>query len=221
MEEMISSTNILSLYEIYNFAKKSIKSAGFEQEGQWQVGLNFHHFSETDLLRESAWVILCSGFKEKIIRKIFNYISLCFCDWESAKEIAVNENLCRETALSQINNRQKVNAIIQVAHIIFATGFEQLKKRIIKNPINELKLFPYIGDITSYHLAKNLGFPLAKPDRHLARLASWIGFNDVQTLCGTLSKHTGDPISYVDLVLWRFATLQPAYLQTWQKKVTH
>jgi len=167
-------------------------------------------FSETDFLRESAWVILCGGFKESVVRKIFNYISLCFCDWESAAAIVANEDLCRETALAGINNQRKITAIIETARTVYLTGFEGLRDRIVSNPIDELRQFPQIGDVTAYHLAKNLGFPVAKPDRHLMRLASWTGFEDVQSLCRALAERTGDSVAYVDIVLWRFATLRPA-----------
>lgn len=44
-------------------------------------------FSESDLLGELAWVILCSGFRERVVRRIFGKISLCFFDWASAATI--------------------------------------------------------------------------------------------------------------------------------------
>jgi hypothetical protein len=67
--------------------------------------------------------------------------------------------------------------------------------------------FPFIGPITSFHLAKNLGLPVAKSDRHLVRLANAVGFEDVQSMCRNISSFTGDPVPVVDIVLWRFSAI--------------
>lgn len=188
----------------YEFAKKSVNQMGFSPEGEWQNSLSYSTFNEEDLLREAAWVILCSGFKEAIVRNKFDYISLCFCDWESSREILKNKNQCRATALHAIRNTRKIQAIGDIANLIAKDGFDKIKHKIISNPINELQKFPYIGRITSYHLAKNLGFDVAKPDRHLLRLAQYAGIGDVQKMCSIISGKSGDPIPYVDLILWRY-----------------
>lgn len=60
---------------------------------------------------------------------------------------------------------------------------------------------PWIGGITKYHLAKNLGVDVAKPDRWLERLAGAEGAT--VALCERLARETGDRIATVDVVLWR------------------
>ena len=75
-----------------------------------------------------------------------------------------------------------------------------------------LKSLPYIGPVTCYHLAKNIGLQVAKPDRHLTRLANHTGYNDVQLFCEDISRQTGDSIPAVDIVLWRFASITEGYL---------
>ncbi|MBA7467119.1 hypothetical protein ES707_02315 [subsurface metagenome] len=82
-----------------------------------------------------------------------------------------------------------------------------------------LKSLPHIGDITKYHLARNLGLNYAKPDRHLVRISNLFEHTNVQELCKKLSILTDDPIGLVDLVLWRFATLYPNYLELIKKEV--
>ncbi|MCL4328727.1 MAG: hypothetical protein M1410_04010 [Candidatus Thermoplasmatota archaeon] len=84
---------------------------------------------------------------------------------------------------------------------------------IIRNPFETLREFPYIGPVTYYHLAKNIGIPVAKPDRHLSRLASRSGFRDVQEFCEFLSRKTGDRIQVIDIVLWRYATITKDYIE--------
>lgn len=68
------------------------------------------------------------------------------------------------------------------------------------------KSLPWIGDITKYHLAKNLGAPVAKPDRWLARVAAESG-ETVQGLCERLAIESGDKVVTVDSVIWRACNL--------------
>lgn len=63
---------------------------------------------------------------------------------------------------------------------------------------------PWIGPITSYHLAKNLGADVAKPDVHLKRLADREGVT-AQELCERLAKETGYRAATIDIFLWRAA----------------
>ena len=74
-----------------------------------------------------------------------------------------------------------------------------------------LTAFQGIGPVTACHLARNLGLQLAKSDRHLSRIASVSGYANVNELCDEVSRITGDPIGIVDLVLWRYATLDRDY----------
>lgn len=197
--------NLTAATDFYWSAKNYVVAQGFESEIHWQESLNPAEFTETDLLRESAWVILCSGFREAIVRRIFDYISLCFCDWESANVIHAYRNHCRALALSRFGNARKIGAIVATADYIVVAGFEQFKECVLSRPVETLQLLPYIGEVTTHHLAKNLGIPTAKPDRHLKRMAASMGFESAYQLCGELAGATGDAIQVVDLVLWRYA----------------
>ena len=205
MSESRTLCQTFHVADFYEQAKHVVVSLGFQNELEWQHSLQAHCFSESDLLRESAWVILCSGFRETIVRRMFDHISLCFCDWESARTICELRHQCRSCALSRFSNMKKIDAILRTAEYVDGIGFEQFKARILTSPIAALQVLPFIGPVTAFHLAKNLGMPLAKPDRHLRRLARDIGYADVQRLCSDISKFTGDSIQVVDLVLWRYA----------------
>jgi hypothetical protein len=61
---------------------------------------------------------------------------------------------------------------------------------------------PFIGGITKYHLAKNFGAQVAKPDVHLQRLADREGVT-AQHLCERLAAETGYRVATVDTILWR------------------
>jgi hypothetical protein len=183
---------------------KQFAEAHFPLEIEWQRGLSIESITESDFLRESAWVIFCSGFRERTIRACFDYLSLCFCDWESGAVISANAQECRAGALAAFNNTRKIDAVLKISARIACEGFVTVKRHILSRPIDELQKLPYIGPITAYHLAKNLGLPVAKPDRHLQRLATTLEYSDVHALCWEISTLTGDPPQVVDLVLWRY-----------------
>ena len=76
-----------------------------------------------------------------------------------------------------------------------------------------LESFPFIGPITKFHLAKNIGIDVAKPDRHLSRISKMLGFASVQELCESISQRIDEKVSVVDLVIWRYATIDKKYLE--------
>lgn len=61
---------------------------------------------------------------------------------------------------------------------------------------------PWIGPVTKFHLAKDLGVDVAKPDVHLVRLAR-AEQTTVARMCARLARLTGYRIATVDTVLWR------------------
>ena len=205
-------TSQVSLVKGYEFARNYIVEAGFGGEIEWQRNLRFEDIKESDFLRESAWVILCAGMKESVIRTHFRDITFCFFEWESAEKIVKMKEYCVEYALEIFNNLRKINAIAETAQRVFNTGFDNLKTILRDKSIDALLAFPFMGPVTSYHLAKNLGMPVAKADRHLARLANSLGYTNVQNFCADISKESKEPISVVDIVLWRFATLRKDYI---------
>ena len=65
-----------------------------------------------------------------------------------------------------------------------------------------LETLPWIGPVTRYHLAKNLGADEAKPDVHMERLARR-DRTSTRTLCRRLARQTGYRIATIDSILWR------------------
>ncbi len=195
----------------FNAASKYILDCGLEPELSWQRTVDFEDFTETQLLREAAWVILCSGFRESVVRRIFDHVSLSFCDWESAELIVKSKDLCRKAALASFRNEQKLDALWRIAELVHLTGFFSFKAQVLQDPITRLQSLPYIGPITSVHLAKNLGLDVAKPDRHLVRLSQQFGYSCTAELCSDIAETTGEQVKVIDLALWRYiANVRPA-----------
>lgn len=196
----------------YYLAKDVVLHAGFGEEIKWQGSLNFDNVTESGFLREHAWVALSAGMHERVVRQRFQAVSRCFYDWESADTIVTREDSCRRLALQHFNNYRKIEGIIETARIITSVGFKSYKEAIRLNPLQVLQSLPFVGPVTCYHLAKNIGLPYAKPDRHLVRLANSVGYSNVQQFCKVIGEFTGDSVPVVDIVLWRFATIKNAYL---------
>jgi len=201
-----------TLASAYTNAKLKVLASTFGPEIIWQKTVRIQKLTEADLLRECAWVILSSGMRESIVRLKFPGVSKAFFEWNSAKQIVWHRHHCVHSALLCFRNKLKIGAIAQSAQIVYEKGFETLRKEIAFDPIGTLRQFPFIGPTTSLHLAKNIGFSVVKPDRHLIRLAAISGYDQPADLCSIIAEYVGDPVSVVDIVLWRFATLHRDYL---------
>jgi len=200
-----------SLASAYVRAKMQVISAGYGHEIIWQRKVQNDEPSEADFLRECAWVILNSGMREAIVRQRFPGVCNAFLEWSSAEEIVLRRSDCIAAALTSFGHKGKIEAIADCASITHGKGFALLKEDLKNDPIGTLQQFPYLGPTTSYHVAKNIGFAVAKPDRHLCRIAALSGYRNPEELCKAVADYIGDPISVVDIVLWRFATLRPDY----------
>lgn len=205
-------TLIWDLARAYMSAKERVIESGYAHEIDWQDTLSFDFVTESYFLREAAWVVLSSGMRESVIRKKFPAISVAFLEWRSAGQIVNHQDECREAALASFNNQKKIDAIIKVAAQLVETGFECVKRRVWEEGIGYITQFPYMGPATSYHFAKNLGLPTAKPDRHLNRIAKAASYNTPQAMCVDIAEFIGDKVAVVDLVMWRYATLEKDYL---------
>ena len=199
----------------YLEAKALVLTSGFGWEVDWQEDAARDPVTEQRFLRELAWVVLSSGLSERVVRSSFPGVSKAFINWESAAAIWQGRSACRARALAVFNSRPKVDAILTTAGYIHQVGFDVVCGQLVEHDgLEFLMRFPFLGPATARHLAKNLGVNVAKPDRHLQRLAASVGYENAGCLCDEISTIVGDPIAVVDIVLWRFATLCRPYLDT-------
>lgn len=196
--------------------KELIYGLGYRKESEWQGYIEFNKLNEKEFLTESAWVILSTGMKETIIRKYFPKISDIFFNWESSELIYKNRTICKKNALKIFNHKQKISAIINISFKVQKEGFQNIKTKISEGGVDYLKSFYFIGPITCYHLAKNIGMDVVKPDRHLVRIAKASKFKDPFIMCSEISKMSGDKLSVVDIILWRYASINKNYLELFQ-----
>lgn len=189
-------------------AKRLVDRSGYKHEYEHQRSVLGKRWSESDFLREYAWVTLSSGFRESVVRKWFPYISLAFFDFESARTIAGSGAECTSLALLAIGNQAKIRAIVDTSKLIDELGFKAFQRRVVQQESEFLESLPFIGKVTSQHLLKNLGFDVAKNDRHLKRISQHFKFEEANEFCDYLSQITGEPKAVVDIILWRFEVLK-------------
>lgn len=70
------------------------------------------------------------------------------------------------------------------------------------DPVAFCATLPWVGPVTSRHLAKNLGADVAKNDVHLQRLADREAIS-VDELCARLATQTSYRVATIDTLLWR------------------
>lgn len=199
------------LVGFYLLAKSVVLGEGFRDEIEWQDRLQFCDVGESHFLREAAWVVLSSGMREAVVRRKFAALSAAFFDWSSARRISKHAQGCRKNAFRVFGHVGKIDSIIEIARSIDSQGFVAFKDRVGTDGVLFLQSLPFIGPATSFHLAKNIGLDVVKPDRHLLRISTLAGWSSPAELCSAISGVTGDRLSVVDLIVWRYATLNPGY----------
>jgi hypothetical protein len=193
---------------MYLTAKERVIEAGFADEIDWQEGVSLDDLDEPTFLRESAWVVLSAGFRETVLRHRFGQISRAFLYWDSADLIIAQRETCRTNALVAFGNQRKINAVLEIVERVAGTGIDTIRRQIISRSTEFLEELPFIGPVTACHLAKNLGMPMVKSDRHLRRLATKTGYESAGRMCRVISELVGDSLSVIDVVLWRCATIK-------------
>jgi len=168
--------------------KSTLIEKGYANEIDWQTNLKECE-SNLQFAQEAVWVILNSGMKEQIARKISNKIYAALEQGIDISEV--------------FGHKGKVAAI---KYVINNSGKLFEGYVLAKDKISYLKTIPFIGNITCYHLAKNLGHDCVKPDRHLVRIAQQYSTTP-EKLCQNISNEVGDKKSVVDIVIWRACNL--------------
>lgn len=168
--------------------RQKIINAGYGEEIIWQESVTEPDTAD-EFMWQYIWVVISAGMKNQIARII------------------------EQRIVEAYNNEQPIESVFRhkgkvVAIKNMIANHDDIFDDYLKtdNRLGFLKSLPYIGDITKYHLAKNLGEDIAKPDRHLVRIATKYK-ETPQTLCERLARETGYRIATIDLILWRAGNL--------------
>jgi hypothetical protein len=138
-----------------------------------------------EFAQEAIFVICNSGMKNTIARKVFEKVIQ-----------AINAGQSAATAYGHPGKAAAIDDIWRRREELLAEYLAAADK------VEFCASLPWIGQITKFHLAKNFGVDVAKPDVHLQRLADREGCT-AQQLCERLAASTGYRAATIDVVLWR------------------
>ena len=179
-----------------------IMDAGYFDDIEWARKLAYVKPDAEYILCEGSWVIVNSGFRAAVAKKLWPRLRAAFHEFELEKVTAD----CLPEALSVLRHERKMKAIVALADILRTEGVERILADAKDPP--RLTRLPYVGKVTCWHLAKVLGIDCVKPDVHLVRAAKAAGYDTPLALCEMLRDASGDCLTVVDTILWRYGEQQ-------------
>jgi hypothetical protein len=156
---------------------------------------------------EYIWTVHTTGFSAKAVGKFFPRLLEAYGPYD--RLAAETKDIAFERVRLVCNNQQKIMSVWMTAtrmrNGIQLFGWEKFRQDYLSSP-DLLAKFPYVGKITQFHLARNIGLlDSVKPDLHLVRMAKYWNFEDCTSMCKALQEE-GMPLGIVDLLLWYSAS---------------
>lgn len=164
--------------------RQRLWDAGYREDWEWSQTVK-PPLTADAFASQYVWVVLNSGMKNTVAQGIADRLYPVIEAGGSARE-----------AFGHPGKVAAIDLIWTMRECYFA------RMMLAADLVEFCRNLPWIGKITCWHLAKNLGADVAKPDRWLVRVAEDSG-ETVEALCRRLSAATGDRIATVDLVIWR------------------
>lgn len=171
----------------YRQLRQQVIDAGFVGDITWCESVK-PPASADALAHEAIFVICNSGMAWTVGSKIYQRVMECLREGEPVTKALKHPHKAK--SIAEIWRRR---GELYAGFCLLQTDAERL---------HWCDHLPHIGGITKYHLAKNLGVNVAKPDRHLERLAVAAG-ETVQGMCERIAAEHGDRVATVDVVIWR------------------
>ena len=161
-----------------------LRRQGYADVIDWSESVQAPQSAE-EFAREAIYVICNSGMAVTIGAPIAEGCIFRLQEGGSAAEV-----------FGHPGKRVAIDSIWRDRAELFA-GFQAANAKL-----EFLESLPWIGPVTRYHLAKNLGADEAKPDVHMERLARR-DKTTTRTLCRRLARQTGYRVATIDSILWR------------------
>lgn len=150
---------------------------------------------------EYIWCVYTSGFSAKVVSSIFPRLMNAYGPWDWTLN---NLDFIYGRVRPIFSNLKKCGSIVMCRTLLSKLGWDKFKAAYCTDPL-DLQDLPFIGKVTCYHLARNLGIDAVKPDLHLVRLADHYGYGSPEEMCSYLSGLSGERIGVVDYVLWSYS----------------
>ena len=156
---------------------------------------------------EYVWVVHATGFSARAVGNLMPRLTDAYGPWEKLGWEDLHDVLARVCPV--VNNPQKIRAVHTMALTMCGKmqtqSWSEYREQSLSTP-EKLQSLPYIGKVTCYHLARNIGIlECVKPDLHLVRLADHWGYGSCEEMCKAV-RPEGTPLGIVDLILWYAAS---------------
>lgn len=163
---------------------RAVEQAGYDDDAIWSERLGPPATAE-QFAEAAVYVIVNSGMKYEVAQGIYQCCLNALNAGRLVKEV--------------FGHPGKAKAIDQ----IWADRAELFEAFLLADDKVEFcSSLPWVGPVTKYHLAKDFGIDVAKPDVHLARLAVR-DKTTVARMCAKLSQRSGFRVATIDTILWR------------------
>lgn len=171
--------------------------------------VRFEDVDSDFFFREYTWVVHATGFSAKAVGRFMPRLVGAYGIWSDLAGEEFDDAF--ERVRKVCNNRPKAKAVWATAKQMAAEvglaghGWDEFKEDRLSSP-ELLKALPYVGPVTCFHLARNIGLlECVKPDLHLVRMAEHWGFPGCVEMCEAM-RPEGMPLGIVDLILWYAAS---------------
>ena len=182
---------------VFHSARMYVREIGYDTA--WVNEVSIDKITAQDFFGEYIWVVYSSGFKVSRLESLKKGLYRAYGDYR-ALDVGHRENV-----LNVINNKSKWNAVYRTAVAMQMFDWDDFKETYL-DTIDSMMGLDFIGPKTKYHLARNLGFDVAKPDRWMCRLTEKLGWESVDSMCSYLSKKHDLKVKEIDLILWKYVS---------------
>jgi endonuclease III len=170
--------------------------------------VKFEDLTPEKFFSEYIWVVHATGFSAKAVGNFIPRLATAYGTYKSASTQSFDEMF--ESVKIVCNNEQKAKAVHSTAswlcNSLMHKSWEQIKSEDLNEPAKLVKL-PYIGKVTCYHLARNIGLlESVKPDLHLVRMANHWGFDSPLDMIKHMNSQYNEPLGIADLIVWYAAS---------------
>jgi hypothetical protein len=141
--------------EKYLDLKEVLLNAGYDKEIAWSEAVRPPENAENFFI-EYGWVVVNSGMKNQVAQKIWQRIKGALSCSLPVRAVFFHPG--KSKSIQEVWDRKE-------------EFFQEYQRQPADKLLDWLQTLPWIGQITKYHLAKNLGLDFCKPDRHLVRIS--------------------------------------------------
>jgi hypothetical protein len=211
---IIGSPILLSEGTVNDYFRKALHFTRFNYQGEYDriANTNFKTLSKAKFFEEYIWAVYVSGFRASVVSKKWSDLMRTYrplFDFDRPTTCKIEYDEVIKEAMLVFANGRKVAAVIKTHKMIDGLGmvdWAEFRDDRLDTP-EHLQSLPFIGSITCFHLARNIGLlDFVKPDVHLVRMAKHWGYDSPQTMCERLGEEFKMKPGLVDLVLWYAAS---------------